>query len=172
MKEKIDELRIAGVVRESIVDGPGIRFTIFCQGCPHGCEDCHNPETHDFNGGYMCSFDKILDAIDQNPLLAGVTFSGGEPMCQPEAFYELGLEIKKRGLDLMVFTGYTYEQLLDMSAENEAIGRLLSICDYLVDGRYDKDKRDLRLHFRGSSNQRFIDLNLTREKGHIVLSEK
>lgn len=172
MKEKIDELRIAGVVRESIVDGPGIRFTIFCQGCPHGCEDCHNPETHDFNGGYTCSFDKILDAIDQNPLLAGVTFSGGEPMCQPEAFYELGLEIKKRGLDLMVFTGYTYEQLLDMSAENEAIGRLLSICDYLVDGRYDKDKRDLRLHFRGSSNQRFIDLNLTREKGHIVLSEK
>lgn len=172
MKEKIDELRIAGIVRESIVDGPGIRFTIFCQGCPHGCEDCHNPETHDFNGGYMCSFDKILDAIDQNPLLAGVTFSGGEPMCQPEAFYELGLEIKKRGLDLMVFTGYTYEQLLDMSAENEAIGRLLSICDYLVDGKYDKDKRDLRLHFRGSSNQRFIDLNLTREKGHIVLSEK
>ena len=103
-------LRIAGIMRESIVDGPGIRFAVFCQGCPHNCPGCHNPETHDFNGGNEVSIQKILAAIDENPLLKGVTFSGGEPLCQTEGFAELAKAVKARGMDITVFTGFTYEQ--------------------------------------------------------------
>ncbi len=163
-------LRIAGVVRESIVDGPGFRFVVFSQGCPHACEGCHNPNTHDFEGGYDCEITKIIDAVAQNPLLDGVTFSGGEPFCQPEAFYKLGLELKKKDLNLMAYTGYTYEELLDM--RNEGVNSLLSIIDLLVDGRYLAPQRDLSLLFRGSKNQRVIDMNLTRQTGEVVLAQK
>ena len=101
-------LRLAGVMRESIVDGPGIRMTIFGQGCPHHCEGCHNPETHDPNGGYISHPENILKAISENPLLQGVTFSGGEPFFQAEAFSELGEEIKKRGLHIVTYSGRVF----------------------------------------------------------------
>lgn len=163
-------IRIAGVVRESIVDGPGFRFVVFCQGCPHGCPGCHNPATHDFEGGYDCDIEKIIAAVDQNPLLDGVTFSGGEPFCQPEAFYNLGVELKKRNLNLLAYTGYTYEELISM--KDKSVDKLLSILDLLVDGRYVKEERDLTLLFRGSKNQRVIDMALTREKNQVILAEK
>lgn len=163
-----NSIRIAGVVRESIVDGPGIRFVVFCQGCPHHCEGCHNPDTHDFDGGYDCQIEKIVAAVEANPLLDGVTFSGGEPFCQPEAFYNLGIELKKRNLNLMAYSGYTYEELVSMN--NEAVDKLLSILDLLVDGRYVKEERDLTLLFRGSRNQRAIDMNLTRQNNQVVLA--
>ncbi len=168
------KIRIAGVVRESIVDGPGLRFVVFCQGCPHGCEGCHNPATHDFGGGYDCEIEKILGAIEANPLLDGVTFSGGEPLCQPEAFYELACEIRNRfpALNILIYTGYTYEELQPMCGRNEALKGVLELCDYLVDGRYVAAQRDLTLLFRGSRNQRIIDMNATREAGIVVLSEK
>ena len=165
-------IRIAGVVRESIVDGPGLRFAVFCQGCPHGCKGCHNVATHDFSGGYDCEMQKILDAIDQNPLLDGVTFSGGEPLCQPEAFYKLGLEIKKRNLNIMTYTGYTYEELIEMGREDHWVADLLSLTDLLVDGRFVEEEKDLTLLFRGSRNQRVIDMNMTRQRGELTLSEK
>ena len=166
-----DFIRIAGVVRESIVDGPGIRFTVFCQGCPHGCPGCHNPETHDFNGGTECSIDRILEEIDKNPLLSGVTFSGGEPFCQPEAFFKLAVNVKERNLNVAVFSGYTYEELLKMSESYSAIGNLLSVADMLIDGPFIMEERDLTLQFRGSRNQRVIDLKKTRESGNIVFWE-
>lgn len=162
-------MRIAGIVRESIVDGPGIRFTVFCQGCPHGCPGCHNPETHDFDGGNDCSTEKLLEEIDKNPLLAGVTFSGGEPFCQPEAFVELAKGVKERGLNITVFSGYTYEELIDMAVSSEAVKELLDMSDILIDGPFIKDKKDLTLRFRGSSNQRVIDMKETRKYGKIVL---
>ena len=165
-----NSIRIAGVVRESIVDGPGFRFVVFCQGCPHGCPGCHNPATHDFAGGYDCELEKIIAAVDANPLLDGVTFSGGEPFCQPEAFYNLGVELKKRNLNLLAYTGYTYEELTSM--EDESVNKLLSILDLLVDGRFVLEERDLTLLFRGSKNQRVIDMNLTREKNQVILAEK
>ena len=149
-------LRIAGIIRESIVDGPGLRFTIFAQGCPHGCKGCHNEQTHDFEGGYDCEISKILTEIDKNPLLSGVTFSGGEPFCQPQGFYALAKEIKARGLDIVSYTGYTLEELAALCKENEFIGRLLELSDYLVDGPFLLDERDLTLQFRGSKNQRFL----------------
>lgn len=167
-----DTLRIAGIVRESIVDGPGLRFVVFCQGCPHHCPGCHNEETHDFNGGYDCEIEKILHAIDANPLLDGVTFSGGEPLCQPEAFLLLAREIKKRNLNLVVYTGYTYEELCKMEGRNQNLRELLQLTDLLIDGPYREEERDLTLLFRGSANQRVIDMVRTQEEGRLVLSEK
>lgn len=152
----MSNIRIAGIVRESIVDGYVIRFVVFAQGCPHNCEGCHNPETHDFAGGYDCDIETILDAIGENPLLDGVTFSGGEPFCQPVAFYELAKCIHERypKLNITIYTGFTYEDLLQGEVERP----LLSMADYLVDGRYVEAERDLTLQFRGSRNQRIIDL--------------
>jgi len=169
---KTDTLRIAGIMRESIVDGPGIRFAVFCQGCPHDCPDCHNPETHDFNGGTEVSIEKILKAIDENPMLKGVTFSGGEPTCQAEGFLTLAKAVKARGLDITVFSGYTYEQLMQRAEEEPALARLLELTDLLIDGPFVKTKKDLTLQFRGSSNQRLIDMNATRKVGQIVLWEQ
>jgi anaerobic ribonucleoside-triphosphate reductase activating protein len=162
-----ETMRIAGIVRESIVDGPGLRFTIFAQGCPHGCRGCHNESTHDFDGGYDCELSKILEEIDKKPLLSGVTFSGGEPFCQPEPFYKLGLEIKARGLDITAYSGYTLEQLEDMAEKDLFIGKLLGIIDYLVDGPFILEERDLTLEFRGSRNQRFIRMSDVGESGEI-----
>lgn len=152
-------LRISGVISESIVDGPGFRYVVFTQGCPHGCPGCHNPQTHDFNGGTLIDPLTLLPEIDENPLLAGVTFSGGEPFVQPEALLPLAREIKARGLHLLIFSGYTYEQLQALAASSEATAQLLRLCDTLIDGPYIEEQRDLTLQFRGSANQRILQLN-------------
>ena len=167
--KKADSIRLAGIVRESIVDGPGIRFTVFCQGCPHACEGCHNPETHDFAGGKDVSIARLLEEIDKDKLLAGVTFSGGEPFCQPEAFAELGRKVKERGLNITVFSGYTLEQLEEMAVQKAEVRELLDLTDILIDGPFVKELRDLTLQFRGSSNQRVIDMNETRKTGETAI---
>ena len=171
MMNSDEHIRLAGVVRESIVDGPGIRFVVFCQGCPHHCEECHNEPTHDFLGGFDCEISKILEAIDENPLLDGVTFSGGEPACQPEGFLALAREVHNRGLDIIMYSGYTYEELMNMGKGNGALAELIDTVDILIDGRYDHTQRDLTLLFRGSKNQRVIDIKKTREEGRVVLAE-
>lgn len=162
------EILIAGTVNDSIVDGPGIRYTIFTQGCPHNCFGCHNPHTHDFDGGRLADTDKILNKIVENPLLSGVTFSGGEPFCQPEPLVELGKKVKAEGLNLLCSTGYTFEELLEMGTDNQSILDLLNIIDTLVDGRFDIDKRSLELKFRGSSNQRILDCRESMRLGKAV----
>lgn len=167
-----NSIRIAGVVRESIVDGPGLRFVVFCQGCPHNCKGCHNPITHDFAGGYDCSIEKILKAIDDNPLLDGVTFSGGEPVCQSAGFLALGKELVKRGLNILMFTGYTFEQLLDLKEKDNNLKQLLEITDVLIDGPYVEAERDLTLQFRGSRNQRILDMKQSLKLGFAVNYEK
>ena len=170
--KEFDTIRIAGVVRESIVDGPGLRLAVFCHGCPHGCKDCHNPDTHDFCGGYDCEISKIVEAVKANPLLDGVTFSGGEPFCQPAAFCSLAAALKEArpDLNLMAYSGYTYEELTEM--KDMDVDELLSKIDLLVDGRFIAEQKDLTLLFRGSSNQRVIDMNLTRQRGEVALAEK
>ena len=167
--KKADSIRLAGIVRESIVDGPGIRFTVFCQGCPHACEGCHNPETHDFAGGKDISIERLLEEIDKDKLLAGVTFSGGEPFCQAEAFACLGRRVKERGLNITVFSGYTLEQLEKMAVERSEVRELLDLTDILIDGPFVKELRDLTLQFRGSNNQRVIDMNETRKNGETTI---
>ena len=162
------ELRLAGVIRESIVDGPGMRMTIFTQGCPHNCEGCHNPQTHDFSGGYISHPENILKELDKDKLLRGVTFSGGEPFMQPEALAELALEIHKRGLDIVTYTGFTFEQLIDSFDKHPERRLLLEQTDYLIDGKFVLSLRSLELHFRGSSNQRIIDVKKSLEEGRAV----
>ena len=165
-------MRIAGVYRESIVDGPGLRFAIFTQGCKHACFNCHNPETWDMNGGYDCSFEKLLKAIDENPLLDGVTLSGGDPMYQPEACYYFLEEVKKRKLHTLIYTGFTFEELIENSKRNPYILKTLELTDMMIDGLYVDEKRDLSLLFRGSSNQRVIDVQKSLKEGNICLDER
>lgn len=150
------ELRIAGTVNDSIVDGPGIRFTIFTQGCPHNCKGCHNPQTHDFSGGTIVDTDELLAKIRENPLLDGVTFSGGEPFCQAEPLAHLGRQIKDLGLNIVTYTGYTFEKLLAEGNKNHWY-ELLEVTDYLIDGPFILEQKDWNIRFRGSSNQRYID---------------
>ena len=159
-------IKIAGVVDDSVVDGEGYRFTIFTQGCPHHCEGCHNPQTHDFTSGKPADTEELLTRILDNPLLSGVTFSGGEPFCQPEPLVELAEKLHDHGLDIWAYTGYTLEELSHM--DNPAIAELLQNIDVLVDGKFDLEQRDLTLAFRGSRNQRVIDMEKTREAGCIV----
>ena len=163
-------LRLAGIVRESITDGPGIRFTIFCQGCPHSCKGCHNMQTWDFNGGKNVSEEKILAAIDENPIIKGVTFSGGEPFCQAESFLKLAEEIKARNLDIVIYTGYQFEELLN--SEDDNIRNLIGKADLIVDGPFIEEKKDLSLKFRGSSNQRIIDGKRSLNSGKIILANE
>lgn len=158
-------LRISGIMRESIVDGPGIRYVVFTQGCPHRCGGCHNPQTHDFEGGSLINIKTIAQDINNAHLLDGVTFSGGEPLCQAAPLAELAEMVKNRGLDLMIYSGYSYEEILDIAETDAGVRRLMELADKLVDGRFVIAERDLTLTFRGSRNQRFIDLVESRRTG-------
>lgn len=150
------ELIINGIVRESIVDGPGLRFVIFVQGCPHHCKGCHNPGTHPFGTGTHMDIREIFRQYQENPLLAGVTFSGGEPFCQAAALAELGSMIKKAGGDIITYTGFLYEDLMEEKDPDRMA--LMSVTDLLIDGPYVEDLRSLELLYRGSTNQRLIQV--------------
>jgi len=164
-----DIIRVAGIQKESIVDGPGIRYVVFAQGCPHRCKGCQNGETHDFSAGYDLPIEKIAEDTLKNPMLSGVTFSGGEPFSQPVGFYRLALLLAGRGLDIIAFSGYTYEELLVLAESDPSVRDLLGAVDFLVDGRFELENRDLTLDFKGSSNQRFIDMERTRAEGRVVV---
>lgn len=162
-------LKIAGVIKESIVDGRGIRYTVFTQGCPHHCHNCHNPQTWAFDGGTEMSVEEIFEDFNKNPMLRGITFSGGEPFCQPAPLTELARAVHGIGKDVTAFTGYTYEQLTGKNDPD--INALLAETDVLIDGPFVEELKNLELHFRGSENQRLIDMKKTRELGKIVLLE-
>ncbi len=161
-------IRLAGIIRESIVDGPGYRFVIFTQGCPHHCEGCQNPHTLDSQGGYESTTNKLLAAIGKNPLLAGVTFSGGEPFCQPVPLAAIARAVHDRGLNVVTYTGYTIEALMPKAESHPEIHALLTQSDYLVDGPFLLAQRTLSLPFRGSRNQRIIDPGASLTKGIAV----
>ncbi len=151
-------MRLAGVIRESIVDGPGLRFVVFVQGCPHHCEGCHNPETHDPAGGYESTTAAVWKKIKETKLLRGVTFSGGEPFAQAKELAEIGEAARDRGLDVMTYSGYTFEQLVKIAEKDAGVHKLLCVTNYLVDGRFELEQRNLGLLFRGSDNQRILDI--------------
>ena len=169
--DEYPRLRIAGIEPESFVDGPGIRMTIFTQGCHHNCPGCQNPQTHDFNGGHFIDIDEILEMIEENPLLDGITFSGGDPMDQAAALIPLAREIKERGLNLVIFTGYTYERLMDLAPERPDMFELLTFADILIDGPFIMAKKSLEIKFRGSTNQRIIDVQQSLVEGQVVLHQ-
>lgn len=161
------EIRIAGTVNDSIVDGPGLRFTIFVQGCPNHCKGCHNPHTHDFSGGTVTDTEKLLSMIKQNPLLDGVTFSGGEPFCQAKPLAEIGRKVHEMGLNVVTYTGYMFESLY-WARCNPEINELLQVTDVLIDGAFILEQQSYQLKFRGSKNQRIIDCRASLEKGVVV----
>ena len=158
-------LSISGIVEDSIVDGPGIRVTFFCQGCPHHCPGCHNPETWDFSGGTAMEEEQLVQIVRSNPLCRGVTFSGGEPFAQASAFARLGRLLKAQGYELASYSGYTFEELFLGTPEQRA---LLETIDVLIDGPFLQAQKSLELAFRGSRNQRILDVPGSLEAGKAV----
>ena len=160
-----NKIRIAGLTNDSIVDGKGFRFVIFTQGCLHHCKGCHNPETWAMDGGNLIDIDEIKEKVAKNGLLDGITFSGGDPFYQPKPCAEIAKWAKERGLNIWAYTGFLYEELVNMPEVKE----FLDLVDVLVDGPFILEEKSLLLNFRGSKNQRVIDLNETRKTGIVSL---
>lgn len=157
------EIQLCDIASESVVDGTGIRYTIFVQGCPHNCKGCHNPSSHAFTGGHVRSLGFIAKEILKNPLLDGITFSGGEPFYYPKECGVLAEFLQKNNLNVWCYSGYTYEELLDMAKTNNDTKNFLDNIDVLVDGKFIENQKNLMLKFRGSENQRIINLKKMRE---------
>jgi anaerobic ribonucleoside-triphosphate reductase activating protein len=157
------KIRLAAPMqRESIVDGQGIRMVIWSQGCKMACPGCHNPETHNPCGGKEFDIEELKNEITKYAKYhQGITLSGGDPFLQPEANKELADHAHSLGLDVWAYCGKTYEQLQD--------NVLLSSCDVLIDGPFVKELRDVTLAFRGSSNQRIINVQRSLEGGEVIL---
>lgn len=152
------KIRISGIIEESIVDGPGLRFVVFTQGCVHNCNGCHNPETHSLEGGNLLSVSGIVEAYKKSGA-SGITISGGEPFLQGEALAFLGEEIHKLGGNVITYTGYKHEELKKLQMENLSVMKLLHETDLLIDGPFILDARTLDKPFVGSANQKIISLS-------------
>lgn len=168
------DIRIASdVTFDSIVDGPGLRAVVWTQGCKHNCIGCHNPQTHSLMGGKVVDTSEIIDKIKSKKLQSGVTLSGGEPFLQPEAVGEIAAAVKGMGMNVWSFSGFTFEQLTDKKNKNYFSNiRLLNNIDVLVDGKFEINKKDISLKFRGSSNQRIIDVQKSLKYGSVVIREE
>ena len=159
-------LRILSVIDDTTVDGPGFRTSIYCAGCTHHCSGCHNPQSWAADGGRETTVEELMAVIEADPFAPGVTFTGGDPMQQPEGFAQLARAIRARTTkNIWCYTGYTFEALLNMPAQRT----LLELVDVLVDGPFIEAQRDTDLLFRGSANQRLIDVPRSLEAGHVVL---
>lgn len=165
------QLKVAGFAKNSIVDGPGVRYVIFTQGCYHKCEGCQNPQTHNPNEGKLIDISEILDEILGSTMIEGVTFSGGEPFLQADALAELAVRIKRadKELSIICYTGYTYEEITKIIDSGVlSYFKLLTNVDYLIDGRFEQDKASLNCNWRGSTNQRIIDVKQSLAEKTIV----
>ena len=158
-------LNLSGIVSDSIVDGPGIRTTVFCQGCPHHCPGCHNPETWEFGCGTDMDEETIVEIVRSNPLCRGVTFSGGEPFAQAGGYAKLAKLLKEAGYEVAAYSGFTFEQLLNGTPDQK---KLLASIDVLIDGPFIQAEKSLELVFRGSRNQRILDVKASLTAGQAV----
>ena len=168
MKKGYARFATKDIQSDSIVDGEGIRSVIWFQGCSHNCPGCHNPETHDFKAGIEVSLKEMKAKIDELEYQSGVTFSGGDPMMQVEALAELAAYVKEKGMNVWVYTGYTFEELMILADKNESYMKALEQIDVLVDGKFVMDLRSFDVQFRGSSNQRILDVKKSLEKKKAV----
>jgi len=162
------DLRISDVISDSIVDGPGLRMTVFLQGCIHNCKGCHNPSTHKLDGGKIVDTDYILERFFENPLLDGITFSGGEPLLQPKPVSVIAEKVKEKGFNVIVYTGFVWEKLME---DLNYFIDVLKYTDILIDGPFIESLKSYELDFMGSSNQRAIDVSKSLLSGGIVLYE-
>lgn len=158
--------------KDSIVDGEGLRAVIWFQGCKHNCAGCHNPETHDLCGGFETTTEKIKREIDSLIIQDGVTLSGGDPFFQPEAMLDICTFVKSKKLNIWAYTGYTFEQLIELSNDNQIYFDILKQLDVLVDGRFILKDKSLSILFRGSTNQRIIDVKKSLKQNKPVLIAK
>ena len=173
MEQTKDYIRLAADLQtDSIVDGPGLRAVIWTQGCKHHCKGCQNPQTWDFEGGGLVPIDMVLQAIDELEYHTGLTFSGGDPMYQPEACNKIAEFARNKRLDIWVYTGFKYEDILKLGKKQPIYLEFLNKIDVLVDGRYKEKERDLSILFRGSKNQRLIDVKKSLATGNIVLFDE
>lgn len=164
------KIRLAAPLQsDSVVDGFGVRTVIWTQGCSHNCPFCHNPSTHSFDGGALFNIEDIFEEMDNLVGQDGITLSGGDPLFQIEAVCEIAKYAKKIGLNVWCYTGFTYEQIIDMSKNNAKYLEFLNYLDVLVDGKFEIEKRDFSLLFRGSSNQRLINMPETLKNKKIIL---
>jgi anaerobic ribonucleoside-triphosphate reductase activating protein len=154
----VKTVRVAATLQDSIVDGIGLRYVVFTQGCPHACPGCHNPATHDPAAGTPRAVAELLRELDSNPLTSGITLSGGEPFAQAAECAELALAARSRGMDVWTYTGFTYERLREDARQDPDVAALLAATDVLVDGPFLLAERTLELPFRGSKNQRILRL--------------
>lgn len=161
-------IRLSGIAYESLVNGPGMRRVFFAQGCTHNCNGCFNPETHDFNGGEERDIDELIKDTICNPILRGVTFSGGDPWEQADKFAYMAIAFKEKALSIWSYTGYTYEYILENKDKKLGWNDLLNNIDVLVDGRFEEEKMQDGLKFRGSSNQRIIDIKESMKLNEII----
>lgn len=166
-----DMIRIAGVVKESTVDGPGFRYVIFTQGCPHHCEGCHNPGTHSMDGGRLENITTLAKDIQKNPLLKGITLSGGEPFMQAKKLVKLLSMLDLNRYTVMTYTGFKYEYLLKNSDEENGYLELLRLTDVLIDGKFELSLKSNKVKFRGSTNQRAIDVKKSLKENTIIEHE-
>ena len=165
------ELRLSAPVQfDSIVDGEGLRAVVWTQGCPHGCPGCHNPQTHAFDGGTSVASESILEQLKAHFYLDGVTFSGGEPMAQAAACGELAQAVHHLGMNVWCYTGYTWEALMEAQDPDQRM--FLEQIDVLIDGPFLLAQKSLNLRFRGSANQRLIDVQASLKAQRVVLADK
>ncbi|AWK50360.1 anaerobic ribonucleoside-triphosphate reductase activating protein [Clostridium beijerinckii] len=164
-------IRLSGIAYESLVNGPGMRRVFFAQGCKHNCKSCFNPDTHDFYGGEEKNLDELIEDTLDNPILRGVTFSGGDPWEQADKFAYMATAFKEKGLNIWSYTGYTYEHIIEHKDEYEGWNDLINNIDVLVDGKFEDDKQQDGLKFRGSTNQRIIDVKESIRLNKVITIE-
>ena len=157
-EKKTDMIRLAGIIENSVVDGPGVRCVVFVQGCPHNCEGCHNKKEQDFAGGRFVDINKVAEKIIKAKT-SKITFSGGEPFCSAGELAQIAdIVSRKKDIEIFTYTGYTYEELIEAAEKNREIYNLLRVTNYLVDGKFEIEKKTMNSFYRGSSNQRILDI--------------
>ncbi|SFC67517.1 anaerobic ribonucleoside-triphosphate reductase activating protein [Clostridium uliginosum] len=161
-------IRLSGIAYESLVNGPGMRRVFFSQGCNHNCKGCFNPDTHDFNGGEEMDMDELIQDVLGNSMIRGVTFSGGDPFERAYQFSYMAKIFKNNKLNIWCYTGYTFEYIMSHLESNNAWKELLSNIDVLVDGRFEEDKMEDGLKFRGSLNQRIVDVQESLKHNKVI----
>ena len=166
------KIRIAGLVNDSIVDGPGIRIAVYTQGCPHDCEGCHNKKAQDYDGGFNADIYKLADKIVR-ARTTKLTFSGGEPFSKAGELVKVAKLVREiKDVEIITYTGYLFEELLEMAKTDKDVKELLSVTNYLVDGKFEQDKKTMDWFFRGSSNQRIFDITCYPNSAKAKLIER